>query len=206
MNKNFLTLAVFGLSMLFASNTVSAQSKNIVDLGNFITEEMSYLNMTPTQSEQVFQINLNAAVRLSETAPQAENLKDFAKVLKGRNLDLQQILSPEQFQIFQENKIIRAAIFRTIVMVETLDLSQDQLDPVLDINLEVVEKVRRDLDAYYYADSKWGKRKVKRKFHKSLKNADTAFDQVLSPQQIRIYHENVALLRDVIREEYQVND
>lgn len=214
MNNFFLTTAVLSLIMLLASNAVNAQSQDVEKVGTFITQEMSYLNMTAAQSEQVYQINLQAANEiekldresLSHNATQAENLEGFAKILKQRNLDLQEILSPTQFQIFQENKMARAATFRTIVMAQMLDLTQDQLEPVFNINQKVVENVRKDLDTYFSTDNNRSKKKAQSKLYKALKKTDKAFDKVLSPQQTTIYHENVDFLRNVLREEYRTND
>lgn len=214
MNKKFLKTAALSLFVLLATNTVKAQSQDVEKLGTYITQEMSYLNMTPAQAEQVWQINLQAASAvdkldqesLAQNTTQVENLEGFVSILKQRNLDLKDILSPAQFQLFQENKLARAATFRTIVMAKKLDLTQDQLDPVFDINQQVVENVRKDLDAYFTADNKRAKKKAKSKLSKALKKTDQAFDTVLSPQQITIYHENADFLRNVIREEYGTKD
>lgn len=198
MNKKFLRVSVFSLFVLFATNSVNAQSQDVHNVSIYMTQGMSFLNMTPTQVEQVYQVNLQAA----NATEKVGNIEGFAKILKERNLSLKEILSPAQFQLFQENKMARAAIFRTVVMTKMLDLSQDQLEPVFNINQKVVENVRKDLDAYFSADNNSGKNKAKRKLHKALKKTDKAFDKVLSPHQITIYHENAEFLRNVISEEY----
>lgn len=210
MNKKILRIGVLSLFMLLASNTVNAQSQQVEKIGTYITQEMSFLNMTPLQAEQIYQINLQAAAAVenldqksfAQNSSQRENIESFAKILKERNVALQNILSPAQFQLFQENKIARAATFRTIVMARMLDLSNDQLTPIFNINQKVVENVRKDLDIYFSANNNRGKNNAQRKLHKALKKADKAFDQVLSPQQITTYHENADFLRSVLREEY----
>lgn len=171
---------------------------------------MSFLNMTPLQAQQIYQINIQAAAAVenldqksfAQNSSQKENFESFAKILKERNLALQEILSPAQFQLFQDNKIARAATFRTMVMARMLDLTNDQLTPIFNINQKVVENVRKDLDIYFSANNNRGKNNAQRKLHKALKKADKAFDQILSPQQITTYHENADFLRSVLREEY----
>ena len=210
MNKKILRIASVSLFMLLASNSVIAQTQPVEIIGTYITQEMSFLNMTPLQAQQIYQINLQAAAAVenldqksfAQNSSQRENIKSFAKILKERNLALQNILSPAQFQLFQENKITRAATFKTMVMAHMLDLSNDQLTPVFNINQQVVENVRKDLDIYFSANNDRGKNNAQRKLHKALKKADKAFDQVLSPQQITTYHENADFLRSVLREEY----
>lgn len=210
MNKKILRIGILSLFMLLASNTVNAQSQQLEKIGTYITQEMSFLNMTPLQAEQIYQINLQAAAAVenldqksfAQNSSQRENIESFAKILKERNLALQNILSPAQLQLFQENKIARAATFRTIVMARMLDLSNDQLTPIFNINQKVVKNVRNDLDIYFSANNNRGKNNAQRKLHKALKKADKAFDQVLSPQQITTYHENADFLRSVLREEY----
>lgn len=210
MNKKILRIASVSLFMLLASNTVNAQTQPIEKIGTYITQEMSFLNMTPLQAQQIYQINVQAAAAVenldqksfAQNSSQKENFESFAKILKERNLALQEILSPAQFQLFQENKITRAATFRTMVMARMLDLSNDQLTPIFNINQQVVENVRKDLDIYFSADNNRGKNTAQRKLHKALKKADKAFDQILSPQQITTYHENADFLRSVLREEY----
>jgi len=209
MNKKILRIASISLFMLLASNTVNAQTQP-VEIGTYITQNMSFLNMTPLQAEQIYQINVQAAATVenlhqksfAQNYSQKENFESFAKILKERNLALQEILSPVQFQLFQENKIARAATFRTMVMARMLDLSNDQLTPIFDINQKVVENVRKDLDIYFSANNNRGKNNAQRKLHKALKKADKAFEQILSPQQITIYHENADFLRSVLHEEY----
>ncbi|MBD3905244.1 hypothetical protein NAL32_11690 [Chryseobacterium sp. Ch-15] len=210
MNKKILRIASISLFLLFANNTVNAQTQPIEEIGTYITQNMSFLTMTPLQVDQIYQINVQAATAIenldqksfAQNSSQKENLESFAKILKERNLALQEILSPAQFQLFQENKIARAATFRTMVMARILDLSNDQLTPVFNINQKVVENVRKDLDAYFSSENNRGKNNTQRKLHKALKKADKAFDQVLSSQQITIYHENADFLRSVLREEY----
>ena len=210
MNKQFLKVGVFSLFMLFASNKVNAQSQQVQEVAGYITQQMSYLNMTPTQAQQVFQINLQAAnavevldeKSLTLNASQSENFEGLAKILHQRNVSLQEVLSPTQFQVFKENKIAKAATFRTILMANMLDLTQDQLQPVYNINQTVVESVRQNLDAYFTADKESSKNKAQRKLHKKLKKSDKAFDKVLSPQQTILYHENADFLRTILREEY----
>lgn len=209
MNKKILRIASVSLFMLLASNTVNAQTQP-VEIGTYITQEMSFLNMTPLQAQQIYQINVKAAAAVenldqksfAQNSSQKENFESFAKILKERNLALQEILSPAQFQLFQENKIARAATFRTMIMARMLDLSNDQLTPIFNINQQVVENVRKDLDIYFSANNNRGKNNAQRKLHKALKKADKAFDQILSPQQITTYHENADFLRSVLREEY----
>jgi hypothetical protein len=170
--------------------------------------------MTTSQTEQVYQINLRAANTLeslnNESKAQhlthAEEIDGLIKILKQRNIALQELLSPTQFEIFKENKIVRAATFRTMVMNKMLELTQDQLDPVFDINQKTAEHVRNELEAYLSADSKRSKRKAQHRLQQTFKKTDQAFDKILSPQQVAIYHENVELLRNVIREEYNTND
>lgn len=210
MNKKILRIASVSLFMLLASNTVNAQTQPVEKISTYITQEMSFLNMTPLQAQQIYQINVQAAVAVenldqksfAQNSSQKENFESFAKILKERNLALQEILSPAQFQLFQENKIARAATFRTMVMARMLDLSNDQLTPIFNINQKVVENVRKDLDIYFSANNNRGKNNAQRKLHKALKKADKAFDQILSPQQITTYHENADFLRSVLREEY----
>ncbi|MCD0477507.1 hypothetical protein LPB90_03520 [Chryseobacterium sp. LC2016-29] len=209
MNKKILRIASVSLFMLLASNSVNAQTQP-VEIGTYITQEMSFLNMTPLQAQQIYQINVKAAAAVenldqksfAQNSSQKENFESFAKILKERNLALQEILSPAQFQLFQDNKIARAATFRTMVMACMLDLSNDQLTPIFNINQKVVENVRKDLDIYFSADNNRGKNNAQRKLHKALKKADKAFDQILSPQQITTYYENADFLRSVLREEY----
>lgn len=209
MNKKILRIASVSLFMLLASNTVNAQTQP-VEIGTYITQNMSFLNMTPLQAQHIYQINVQAATAVenldqksfAQNSSQKENFESFAKILKERNLALQEILSPAQFQLFQENKIARAATFRTIVMARMLDLSNDQLTPIFNINQKVVENVRKDLDIYFSANNNKGKNNAQRKLHKALKKADKAFEQILSPQQITTYHENADFLRSVLREEY----
>lgn len=214
MNKFILRISVLSLFVLLETNAVHAQSQEAEKVGLYITQEMSFLNMTTTQAEQVYQINLQAAnavenLRQNSIAQHtgaAENIEDFTDILKQRNLAVQEILSPVQFQLFKENKIIRAATFRTIVMAKMLDLTQDQLDPIFDINQTVVKTVREDLDIYFSANNKRGKKNARRRLYKALKKTDKAFDKVLSPQQTTIYHENVDHMRNVLREEYGTKD
>lgn len=209
MNKKILRIASVSLFMLLASNSVNAQTQS-VEIGTYITQEMSFLNMTPLQAQQIYQINVQAATAVenldqksfAQNSSQKENFESFAKILKERNLALQEILSPAQFQLFQDNKIARAATFRTMVMARMLDLTNDQLTPIFNINQKVVENVRKDLDIYFSAGNNRGKNNAQRKLHKALKKADKAFDQILSPQQITTYHENADFLRGVLREEY----
>lgn len=213
MNKKILRIASVSLFMLLASNSVNAQTQP-VEIGTYITQEMSFLNMTPLQAQQIYEINIQAVAAVenldqksfSQNSSQKENFESFAKILKERNLALQEILSPAQFQLFQENKIARAATFRTMVMARMLDLSNDQLTPIFNINQKVVENVRKDLDIYFSANNNRGKNNAQRKLHKALKKADKAFDQVLSPQQITTYHENADFLRSVLREEYGIKN
>lgn len=209
MNKKILRIASVSLFMLLASNTVNAQTQPVEKIGTYITQEMSFLNMTPLQAQQIYEINVQAAAvenldqkSFAQNSSQKENFESFAKILKERNLALQEILSPAQFQLFQDNKIARAATFRTMVMARMLDLSNDQLTPIFNINQKVVQNVRKDLDIYFSADNNRGKNNAQRKLHKALKKADKAFDQILSPQQITTYHENADFLRSVLREEY----
>lgn len=209
MNKFIVRIGVLSLFALLEVNAAHAQSQEAEKVGLYITQEMSFLNMTATQAEQVYQINLqaaNAVENLRQNSNAAENMESFTDILKHRNLAVQEILSPVQFQLFKENKIIRAATFRTIVMAKMLDLSQDQLDPIFEINQTVVKNVRKDLDSYFSTDNNRGKKNAQRKLHKALKKTDKAFVKVLSPQQTAIYHENVDLLRNVLREEYGTKD
>lgn len=214
MNKRFLKTAALTSFLLFAVNAVNAQSQGAEKTSSYLTQEMSFLNMTSAQAEQIFQINLIAAGTVEKldreshayNNTKAENLAAFATILKQRNLALQEILSPVQFELFLENKIARAAIFRTAVMVKMLDLSQDQVAPVLAINQTVVENVRTELDIYFSADRNRGKKKAQRKLRKALKNIDQVFDEVLSPVQTTIYHEKADFLRKVISEEYGTKD
>ncbi|WP_343560685.1 hypothetical protein [Sphingobacterium sp.] len=209
MNKFIVRIGVLSLFALLEVNAAHAQSQEAEKVGLYITQEMSFLNMTATQAEQVYQINLqaaNAVENLRQNSNAAENMESFTDILKHRNLAVQEILSPVQFQLFKENKIIRAATFRTIVMAKMLDLSQDQLDPIFEINQTVVKNVRKDLDLYFSTDNNRGKKNAQRKLHKALKKTDKAFEKVLSPQQTAIYHENVDLLRNVLREEYGTKD
>jgi|GEM_PF-940414 len=214
MNKRFLRTTALSLFMLFASNATNAQSQDAEKIGFYLTQEMSFLNMTSTQGELVFQINQIAAGDVEkldreshvQNNTQAENLAAFASILQQRNLALQEILSPIQFELFLENKIARVAIFRTFVMAKMLDLSQDQLAPVLDINQTVVGNVRTELDTYFSTDSNRGRKKAQRKLRKALKKTDQAFDEVLSPLQKTIYHEKADILRNVISGEYGIKD
>lgn len=214
MNNFSLRISTLGLFLILTNHVVNAQSKNVENIGIYITNEMSFLNMTTSQTEQVYQINLRAANTLeslnNESKAQhlthAEEIDGLIKILKQRNIALQELLSPTQFEIFKENKIVRAATFRTMVMNKMLELTQDQLDPVFDINQKTAEHVRNELEAYLSADSKRSKRKAQHRLQQTFKKTDQAFDKILSPQQVAIYHENVELLRNVIREEYNTND
>jgi len=214
MNKFIVRIGVLSLFALLEINVVHAQSHEAEKVALYITQEMSFLNMTTTQAEQVYQINLQAANAVENLSQNSnaqqigtvENIEGFTEILKQRNLAVQEILSPVQFQLFKENKIIRAATFRTIVMAKMLDLTQDQLDPIFEINQAVVKNVRKDLDTYFSADNNWGKKNAQRKLNRALKKTDKAFEKVLNPQQTTIYHENVDLLRNVLREEYGTKD
>lgn len=61
MNKKILRIASVSLFMLLASNSVNAQTQPIEEIGTYITQEMSFLNMTPLQAQQIYQINVQAA-------------------------------------------------------------------------------------------------------------------------------------------------
>ncbi|WP_300670258.1 hypothetical protein [Soonwooa sp.] len=210
MVKNFLKVSAFSLLMVFASTKVNAQSQHVEKLGAYITNEMSFLNMTQDQSQQVYKINLDAATAIenldeksfTQNTTQQENFKGLAEVLKTRNTALKEVLSPTQFEVFQTNKILRGATFRTMLMSRMLDLTDDQLQPVFAVNQKVVEEVRQDLDTYFSSDKNRNKKSAQRKLEKNLKKADKAFDTILSPQQIKIYHENADFLREVLREEF----
>ena len=198
------------LFFVFASTNANAQSRHVEKLGAYITNEMSFLNMTQDQAQQVYKINLDAATAIEnldeksfmQNTTQQENFKGLAQVLKTRNTSLQEVLSPTQFEVFQTNKILRGATFRTMLMSRMMDLTDDQLQPVFAVNQKVVEEVRQDLDAYFSSDKNRSKKSAQRKLEKSLKKADKAFDTILSPQQTKIYHENADFLREVLREEF----
>lgn len=198
------------LLFVFASTNANAQSQHVEKLGAYITNEMSFLNMTQDQAQQVYKINLDAATAIEnldeksfmQNTTQQENFKGLAQVLKTRNTSLQEVLSPTQFEVFQTNKILRGATFRTMLMSRMMDLTDDQLQPVFVVNQKVVEEVRQDLDAYFSSDKNRSKKSAQRKLEKSLKKADKAFDTILSPQQTKIYHENADFLREVLREEF----
>ena len=198
------------LFFVFASTNANAQSQHVEKLGAYITNEMSFLNMTQDQAQQVYKINLDAATAIEnldeksfmQNTTQQENFKGLAQVLKTRNTSLQEVLSPTQFEVFQTNKILRGATFRTMLMSRMMDLTDDQLQPVFVVNQKVVEEVRQDLDAYFSSDKNRSKKSAQRKLEKSLKKADKAFDTILSPQQTKIYHENADFLREVLREEF----
>lgn len=198
------------LFFVFASTNANAQSQHVEKLGAYITNEMSFLNMTQDQAQQVYKINLDAATAIEnldeksfmQNTTQQENFKGLAQVLKTRNTSLQEVLSPTQFEVFQTNKILRGATFRTMLMSRMMDLTDDQLQPVFAVNQKVVEEVRQDLDAYFSSDKNRSKKSAQRKLEKSLKKADKAFDTILSPQQTKIYHENADFLREVLREEF----
>ena len=211
MSKKILRIGLLTLFMLLAGN-VNAQSQHAEKIGSYITQKMSFLNMTSSQATQVYQINYQAATALerldkemiSQKSDQEEGIRNFVKILKNRNLALQEVLSPAQFKLFQENKIERAATFRTILMAQMLDLTEDQLPEVFKINQTVVQHVRKNLDAYFSSDKNRGQKKAMNKLHKAMKKTDKAFDKVLSPQQIDIYHENADFLRSILREEYGI--
>ena len=198
------------LFFVFASTNANAQSQHVEKLGAYITNEMSFLNMTQDQAQQVYKINLDAATAIEnldeksfmQNTTQQENFKGLAQVLKTRNTSLQEVLSPTQFEVFQTNKILRGATFRTMLMSRMMDLTDDQLQPVFAVNQKVVEEVRQDLDAYFSSEKSRSKKSAQRKLEKSLKKADKAFDTILSPQQTKIYHENADFLREVLREEF----
>lgn len=198
------------LFFVFASTNANAQSQHVEKLGAYITNEMSFLNMTQDQAQQVYKINLDAATAIEnldeksfmQNTTQQENFKGLAQVLKTRNMSLQEVLSPTQFEVFQTNKILRGATFRTMLMSRMMDLTDDQLQPVFAVNQKVVEEVRQDLDAYFSSEKSRNKKSAQRKLEKSLKKADKAFDTILSPQQTKIYHENADFLREVLREEF----
>ena len=210
MVKKFFKVSALSLILAFASTNVNAQSQHVEKIGAYITDKMSFLNMTQDQSQQVYKINLEAATAienldknsLSQGTTQQEDFKNLAQILKTRNTALQTVLSPTQFEVFQTNKILRGATFRTMIMSRLLDLTDDQLQPVFAVNQKVVEEVRQDLDAYFSSDKNRNKKSAQRKLEKNLKKADKAFDSILSPQQIKVYHENADFLRDVLREEF----
>jgi len=213
MNKNILTVSIFSLLMTFTGIDAKAQTSPAEQISEYITSEMSFLTMTADQSQQIYQINLQSALALEDldkkraglSTSQADNMKDFVQILKDRNAALYKVLSPAQYDLFYEDKIARAATFRTFIMFQMLDLTQDQMETVFNINRKVVEGIRPELDAYFSAGNNRGRKKAQRKLQKSLKNADQVFDQVLSPQQIKIYHENADFLRKAIREDYGTN-
>ncbi|WP_286862628.1 MULTISPECIES: hypothetical protein [Sphingobacterium] len=92
MNNFFVRIGVLSLFVLLQTNAVNAQSSNVEKVGAYMTQEMSFLNMTATQAEQIYQINFQAA-----------NAMERLGALKKTDQTFDQVLSPQQVTVYHEN-------------------------------------------------------------------------------------------------------
>ncbi len=198
------------LSAVLFTTQVKAQVASARSIAEVATKEMSYLGLTESQANKVTEINkmtADALIALDNKAgdnSSSQNNKmiadEFVSIIAQCHQAMEQILTPEQMAVVKQDRAEKIALFRTLIMVPILDLTERQVEQVYEINFKGVQKVQKDfgkrLNKKNAGPEDADSNKAKKVIISDFKVLDKDFKKILSPEQYEVYKNNQDLIRE----------
>jgi len=168
------------------------------------------LKLTPDQVQKVSQINMTEARGFQQAfgkggADKQGMIREALEAHKTREMELQQVLTPQQWQMFQAKKPERTARMLTRMMAFQLNLTDQQIPQVGQINLTAVRELQSEMAS---AGGRQGKpMRDKLRAVKDIKSAlderDQSLRRVLTPTQWGTYQESEQEMKEMIKQKLQ---
>jgi hypothetical protein len=209
MLKKIISVGLILTAIAFTT-TVKAQVASTNSIAEIATKEMGYLGLTATQTDKIAEINKVSADALIELDSKAGDNNSpannkiiadgFVGIIAQRDQSLSQVLTPEQMTVVKQNRAEKIALFRTLIMIPILDLTERQVEQAYEINFKGINAVQKDFEKRLNkknanpdnADSK----KASRIIMNDFKALDKDFKKILSPEQYKVYKDNQDLIRE----------
>ncbi|MGR3853869.1 hypothetical protein [Chryseobacterium indologenes] len=212
MLKKIISAGLIVSAVLFTTQ-IKAQVASARSIAEVATKEMSYLGLTESQVNKVTEINNTTADALIALDNKAgnnnspENNKiiadEFVGIIAQRHQAMEQILTPEQMAIVKQDRAEKIALFRTLIMIPILDLTERQVEQAYEINFKGVQKVQKDfgkrLNKKNAGPEDADSNKAKKVIISDFKALDKDFKKILSPEQYEVYKNNQDLIRESVK-------
>jgi hypothetical protein len=145
------------------------------------------LSLTPDQTAQLKQINLDALGKMKPLKAQSgSDKKAMAKgmqgILKDRQAALAAMMSPEQLKAYQPIQQADTAAVATNLMAGPLQLTDDQIQKITQINLKAIQNLTA-------ASGERRRLKKKREMGSTMEEREAALKNVLTPPQWATYQQ-----------------
>ncbi|MDQ1858195.1 hypothetical protein [Chryseobacterium sp. WLY505] len=209
MLKKIISAGLIVSAVLFTTQ-IKAQVASAHSIAEVATKEMSYLGLTESQVSKVTEINkMTADALIAGDNSSSQNNKviadEFVSIIAQRHKAMEQILTPEQMAIVKQDRAEKIALFRTLIMIPILDLTERQVEQVYDINFKGIQKVQKDfgkrLNKKNAGPEGADSNKVKKVIISDFKALDKDFKKILSPEQYEVYKNNQDLIRESAKKE-----
>lgn len=198
------------LSAVVFTTQVKAQVASAHSIAEVATKEMSYLGLTESQMGKIEEINKTTADALIALDSKAGNnsssqnnkviADEFVGIIAQRHQALGQILTPEQMALVKQDRAEKIALFRTLLMIPILDLTEKQVEQAYEINFKGVKEVQKDfgkrLNKKNAGPADADSNKAKKVIISDFKALDKDFKKILSPEQFEVYKNNQDLIRE----------
>ena len=167
------------------------------------------LDLTSEQVAKVGPINQAEMTSLKELMARYKNdpsldrknlPRDAMAVSKSRDEQLQQVLTPQQWQTWQSAKAERTAETMTRLMTVQLDLSSQQVARVDQINRMTAKAISAEMGNNFQAKPKREKVRITRKLQAIGEERDRSLVKVLSTDQWTAYQRNREEMKEIIQE------
>ncbi|MDR6525876.1 hypothetical protein J2787_001246 [Chryseobacterium rhizosphaerae] len=214
MFQKIISTGLLTLLLVMVTPQVKAQMGSVNSIATAMTSKMDYLNLTESQTNKALYFNKVAAESLDaldEKVGDNSNIlnnkaisSELLGIMVQRDKSLRTILTPEQINKFEANRIKELAGYRTLVMISLLDLTDEQIPQAYTINLKAAEGMQNVLDKRNKSKKKTNDQEARRIVTDGFKSVDKDFEAILSPSQVKIYKENEQLLIDAVKNNKKV--
>lgn len=168
------------------------------------------LNLTPDQVQKVSQINMTEVRGFQQafgkgSADKQGMIQEALAVNKTREMELQQVLTPQQWQMLQAKKPERTARMLTRMMTFQLNLTDQQIPQVEQINLTAVRGMQSEMASAGNLQGKPMRDKLRavRDVKSALEERDQSLRRVLTPAQWGTYQESEQEMKEMMRQKLQ---
>lgn len=203
------TILLAGL--LITAAPAQAMGQEIAEkVANRQTDRMkTELNLNADQAQKVSEINLTEARKFHEmfgkyrgSADKKGMIREALEINRSREMQLQKVLTPQQWQMRQANRSERAARMMTRMMTLQLNLTDEQIPQVEQINLEAARVIQGELGSAAGLRGKPAREKLRTiaDIKSTMEVRDQSLQKVLTPEQWRTYEQDREEMREILRE------
>lgn len=210
----FPTMAAAAIVLVIATTTSARAEQADPTLPGRIasrqTEMMKNdLDLTAEQIPKVEQINqtemsgfqqVMSKYKGNPPADRKSLIQEAVAVSKTRDADLQNVLTPQQWQAYQAKRPERTAENMTRFMTVQLDLTSDQIPAVDQVNLTATRAMRAAMGNNFEAKPRREKIQIARMLKEIGDERDRSLQQVLRKDQWETYLKNKEEMKEAMKQ------